>query len=65
MTSGLFETVTGAVMVVGAATAMVLLDPLLFGVTLSGIVVGLTGASSSPAGCAGASRACAGSASAR
>ncbi|MFD0586035.1 ABC transporter ATP-binding protein [Dactylosporangium darangshiense] len=30
VTSGLFETVTGAVMVAGAATAMVLLDPILF-----------------------------------
>ena len=30
VTSGLFETVTGAVMVVGAATAMLLLDPILF-----------------------------------
>ncbi|MBM0274902.1 ABC transporter ATP-binding protein [Micromonospora tarensis] len=41
VTSGLFETVTGAVTVVGAATAMVLLDPLLFGVTLLGVVLGL------------------------
>ncbi|MEH1016032.1 ABC transporter ATP-binding protein [Micromonospora sp. CPCC 206060] len=42
VTSGLFEMVTGAVMVVGAATAMVLLDPLLFGVTLLGVAAGLS-----------------------
>lgn len=41
VTSGLFEMVTGAVMVVGAATAMALLDPLLLGVTLAGLAVGL------------------------
>lgn len=41
VTSGLFETVTGAVTVVGAGTAMVLLDPLLFGVTLLGVALGL------------------------
>ncbi|WP_433120943.1 ABC transporter ATP-binding protein [Micromonospora sp. CA-246542] len=41
VTSGLFEVVTGAVMVVGAGTAMVLLDPLLFGVTLLGVGLGL------------------------
>ncbi|MET8277839.1 ABC transporter ATP-binding protein [Micromonospora sp. NPDC005174] len=41
VTSGLFETVTGSVMVVGAGTAMVLLDPLLFGVTLLGVALGL------------------------
>ncbi|MEU8257911.1 ABC transporter ATP-binding protein [Micromonospora inaquosa] len=41
VTSGLFETVTGAVTVVGAGTAMVLLDPLLFGVTLLGVGLGL------------------------
>ncbi|MDG4809877.1 ABC transporter ATP-binding protein [Micromonospora sp. WMMD1120] len=41
VTSGLFETVTGAVTVVGAATAMVLLDPPLFGVTLLGVALGL------------------------
>ncbi|MFC5924982.1 ABC transporter ATP-binding protein [Micromonospora vulcania] len=41
VTSGLFETVTGAVMVLGAGTAMVLLDPLLFGVTLLGVGLGL------------------------
>ncbi|MEV4412359.1 ABC transporter ATP-binding protein [Catellatospora sp. NPDC049609] len=43
VTSGLFDTVSGAIMVVGAATAMVLLDPVLFGVTLVGLVVGLSG----------------------
>jgi ATP-binding cassette subfamily B protein/ATP-binding cassette subfamily C protein len=42
VTSGLFETVTGLVMVVGAATAMILLDPLLFGVTIAGVAVGLS-----------------------
>ncbi|MFG1842509.1 ABC transporter ATP-binding protein [Micromonospora sp. NPDC049175] len=41
VTAGLFETVTGTVMVVGAGTAMVLLDPLLFGVTLLGVGLGL------------------------
>lgn len=41
VTSGLFETVTGAVMVLGAGTAMVLLDPLLFGVTLASVAVGV------------------------
>ncbi|MEV4482876.1 ABC transporter ATP-binding protein [Micromonospora coxensis] len=41
VTSGLFETVTGAVMVVGAATAMALLDPVLFGVTLLGVAAGV------------------------
>ncbi|GLY24375.1 ABC transporter ATP-binding protein [Micromonospora sp. NBRC 101691] len=41
VTSGLFELVTGVVTVVGAAVAMVLLDPLLFGVTLAGVALGL------------------------
>ncbi|MGC5020031.1 ABC transporter ATP-binding protein [Micromonospora sp. DT47] len=41
VTSGLFETVTGAVMVVGAATAMALLDRVLFGVTLLGVAAGI------------------------
>ncbi|MEU1687590.1 ABC transporter ATP-binding protein [Micromonospora sp. NPDC005707] len=41
VTSGLFETVTGAVMVLGAGTAMLLLDPLLFGVTLAAVAVGV------------------------
>ncbi|MFI6763136.1 ABC transporter ATP-binding protein [Micromonospora sp. NPDC050417] len=42
VTSGLFETVTGFVMVLGAGTAMVLLDPVLFGVTLAGVAAGLS-----------------------
>ncbi|MFC0004389.1 ABC transporter ATP-binding protein [Micromonospora siamensis] len=41
VTSGLFETVTGAIMVVAAATAMLLLDPVLFGVTLAGVALGV------------------------
>ncbi|MGY0236275.1 ABC transporter ATP-binding protein [Longispora urticae] len=41
VTSGLFEIVSGAVMVVGAATAMIVLDPLLFAVTLVGLAAGL------------------------
>ncbi|WP_091652782.1 ABC transporter ATP-binding protein [Micromonospora pallida] len=41
VTSGLFELVTGVVTVVGAAIAMILLDPFLFGVTLAGVAVGL------------------------
>ena len=41
VTSGLFETVTGAVMVVGAAIGMILIDPLLFGITVVGMAVGL------------------------
>ncbi|MER7470415.1 ABC transporter ATP-binding protein [Micromonospora sp. NPDC000018] len=41
VTSGLFEVVTGAVMVLGAAGAMVLLDPVLFGVTLLGVAAGV------------------------
>ncbi|GAA4577210.1 ABC transporter ATP-binding protein [Micromonospora coerulea] len=41
VTSGLFETVTGAVMVLGAGTAMLLLDPPLFGVTLAAVAVGI------------------------
>lgn len=42
VTSGLFEIVTGAVMVAGAIVAMAVLDPLLLGVTLVGLAVGLT-----------------------
>jgi ABC-type multidrug transport system fused ATPase/permease subunit len=41
VTSGLFEIVTGAVMVAGATVAMVVLDPLLFGVALIGLALGL------------------------
>jgi ATP-binding cassette subfamily B protein/ATP-binding cassette subfamily C protein len=43
VTSGLFETVTGAIMVIGATAGMLLLDPVLFGVTLIGLALGLTG----------------------
>ncbi|HEX8631259.1 MAG TPA: ABC transporter transmembrane domain-containing protein, partial [Catenuloplanes sp.] len=42
VTSGLFEIVTGAVMVVGATVAMLILDPLLFGVAVAGLAVGMT-----------------------
>jgi ABC-type multidrug transport system fused ATPase/permease subunit len=42
VTSGLFETVTGAVMVLGAATAMVLLDPILFLTAGGGLALGLS-----------------------
>jgi ATP-binding cassette subfamily B protein/ATP-binding cassette subfamily C protein len=42
VTSGMFEIVTGAVMVVGATVAMAVLDPLLLGVALCGLAVGLT-----------------------
>jgi len=41
VTSGLFEVVTGAVMVVGATVAMLVLDPLLFGVAVVGLSFGL------------------------
>ncbi|MEU7868475.1 ABC transporter ATP-binding protein [Dactylosporangium sp. NPDC049140] len=42
VTSGLFETVTGAVMVVGAAVAMLLLDPILFLTAGLGLALGLS-----------------------
>jgi ATP-binding cassette subfamily B protein/ATP-binding cassette subfamily C protein len=42
VTSGLFEVVTGAVMVLGAATAMVLLDPILFLTAGGGLALGLS-----------------------
>jgi len=42
VTSGLFEVVTGAVMVAGATIAMAVLDPLLLGVALCGLALGLT-----------------------
>src|SRR5258708_6854543 len=42
VTSGMFEVVTGAVMVVGATIAMLVLDPLLFGVALVGLGLGLS-----------------------
>jgi ABC-type multidrug transport system fused ATPase/permease subunit len=41
VTSGLFEIVTGVVMVAGAAIAMALLDPLLLGVALIGLALGM------------------------
>jgi len=41
VTSGLFEIVTGTVMVAGATIAMAVLDPLLLGVALGGLGVGL------------------------
>lgn len=41
VTSGLFEVVTGAVMVAGATVAMAVLDPLLLGVALGGLAVGM------------------------
>ncbi|OLB82555.1 MAG: ABC transporter [Actinobacteria bacterium 13_2_20CM_2_71_6] len=41
VTSGLFETVTGAVMAIGAAVGMLLIDPMLFAVTLGGVGLGL------------------------
>jgi ATP-binding cassette subfamily B protein/ATP-binding cassette subfamily C protein len=42
VTSGLFEIVSGAVMVVGATVAMLVLDPLLFGVAVVGLGLGLS-----------------------
>jgi ABC-type multidrug transport system fused ATPase/permease subunit len=42
VTSGMFEIVTGVVMVSGAAVAMALLDPLLLGVALAGLALGMT-----------------------
>jgi ABC-type multidrug transport system fused ATPase/permease subunit len=42
VTSGMFEVVTGAVMVAGATVAMLVLDPLLFGVALVGLSLGLS-----------------------
>ena len=41
VTSGLFEVVSGAVMVVGATIAMIVVDPLLFGVALAGMGTGM------------------------
>ncbi len=41
VTAGLFETVTGGVMVVGATVGMILIDPLLFAVTAVGVAAGL------------------------
>ncbi|MEV4642697.1 ABC transporter ATP-binding protein [Actinoplanes sp. NPDC049548] len=42
VTSGLLEVVTGVVMVTGATIAMALLDPLLLGVAVAGLAVGLS-----------------------
>jgi ATP-binding cassette subfamily B protein/ATP-binding cassette subfamily C protein len=42
VTSGLFEVVSGAVMVIGATIAMLIVDPLLFGVALLGLAGGMT-----------------------
>ncbi|WP_432837122.1 ABC transporter ATP-binding protein [Dactylosporangium sp. CA-092794] len=42
VTSGLFEVATGSVMVLGAATAMVLLDPILFLTAAAGLSLGLS-----------------------
>ncbi|MET7395309.1 ABC transporter ATP-binding protein [Dactylosporangium sp. NPDC005572] len=42
VTAGLFETVTGVVMVAGAAVAMVLLDPVLFLTAGAGLALGLS-----------------------
>lgn len=42
VTSGLFEIVSGAVMVIGATIAMLVLDPLLFAVALVGLGLGLS-----------------------
>jgi ABC-type multidrug transport system fused ATPase/permease subunit len=42
ITSGLLDTVTGSVMVVGAATAMIIIDPVLFLTTCGGLALGLS-----------------------
>jgi ATP-binding cassette subfamily B protein/ATP-binding cassette subfamily C protein len=42
ITSGLLDTVAGVIMVTGAVVAMVVLDPLMFAVTVAGLAVGLT-----------------------
>ena len=42
VTSGLFEVVTGVVMVIGATVAMAVLDPLLLSVALCGLAVGMS-----------------------
>jgi ABC-type multidrug transport system fused ATPase/permease subunit len=41
ITSGVLDSVSGVVLVTGAAVAMIVLDPLLFGVTLIGLTIGL------------------------
>jgi ABC-type multidrug transport system fused ATPase/permease subunit len=42
ITSGLLDTAAGVIMVTGAAVAMIILDPLMFAVTVAGLAVGLT-----------------------
>jgi ABC-type multidrug transport system fused ATPase/permease subunit len=42
VTSGLFEMVTGVIMVIGAAAGMIVIDPLLFLLTVVAIAVGLS-----------------------
>jgi len=42
VTSGLFEAVTGVVMVIGAAAGMILIDPVLFAVTAAGVAATLS-----------------------
>jgi ABC-type multidrug transport system fused ATPase/permease subunit len=42
VTSGLLDTVTGSVMVLGAATAMIVIDPILFLTTCGGLALGLS-----------------------
>ncbi|MGW7621641.1 ABC transporter ATP-binding protein [Streptomyces antimycoticus] len=44
VTSGLFELATGSLMILGAAIAALLVDPLLFLVTCAGLALGLIGA---------------------
>jgi ATP-binding cassette subfamily B protein/ATP-binding cassette subfamily C protein len=41
VTPGLFETVTGAIMMVGAAIGMILIDAVLFAITAVGMAAGL------------------------
>jgi ABC-type multidrug transport system fused ATPase/permease subunit len=42
VTSGLFEMVTGVIMVIGAAAGMIVIDPLLFLLTVVAVAVGLS-----------------------
>jgi ATP-binding cassette subfamily B protein/ATP-binding cassette subfamily C protein len=42
ITSGLLDTVAGVIMITGAVVAMIILDPLMFAVTVAGLAVGLT-----------------------
>ncbi|MGW1995823.1 ABC transporter ATP-binding protein [Embleya sp. NPDC001921] len=44
VTAGLFELATGALMILGAATAALLVDPVLFAVTCGGLAAALLGA---------------------